>query len=137
MPPTRPKVPEPVEWARRVNNRWIAHHGLKESARIYLDHLEASDPERLVRSCESARQMVRVCGPGEDPKPWFYAGLFSLVARAEAVQFLQDHWFTASCIPSLPPAFGQSIQPEHVGPETKAKLSRIREVLVASRREGQ
>jgi len=129
MIPTGSNGPAAVEWARRVNGRWIVHQGLKERAAAYLDHLQATDHERLATSSEKARQMVRSCNPGEDPKPWFYAGLFSLVSAEEAARFLDGHWFTASCIPSLPDDFGARMRPAEVGPDTDAKLRRIRGVL--------
>ncbi len=63
----------------------------------------------------------------EDPKPWFYAGLFSLAAPDEATRFLQGHWFTAACIPSgaaMPAAASKDL-----ADETQDKLHRIREAL--------
>jgi len=115
-----------------VNSRWIVHHGLKESAHSYLNHLQSTDPERLVNSSERARAMVRACHPGDDPKPWFYAGLFSQVSTEEAARFLDGHWFTASCIPSLPTEFGERMRPREVGSDTDAIMRRIREVLIGS-----
>src|SRR4051794_20202758 len=66
-----------VAWAYRVNGRWIVHHGLDQRAKAYMDHLAGVDPRRLERSCQLAHQLARQAAP-EDPKPWFYAGLFSL-----------------------------------------------------------
>src|ERR1041384_2872948 len=45
-------------------------------------------------------QKLREAAP-EDPKPWFYAGLFSLATVEEARRFLANHSFTLSAIPSL------------------------------------
>lgn len=131
MPPIGSKSPEHVEWARRVNSRWIVHHGLKECAEAYLDHLEAMAPDRLARSCWRAHRLARECEPGEDPKPWFYAGLFSLATPDEAERFLADHWFTASCLPSPASAPGSGTTPAGIGPETQAKLERIRDAVAA------
>ena len=121
-----------VEWARRVNSHWIVHHGLKESTNAYLNQLEAGDPERLVRSCERARQLVRVRASGEDPKPWFYAGQLSLATLEEARKFLKGHWFTAACLPGLPSAFQAQMEPEDVGSETREKAQRIREAVAGA-----
>jgi hypothetical protein len=129
MATRRDEQPEVVLWARRVNGRWIVHHGLKESAEAYLDRLEGSDPERLVRSCERARRLVRECEPGEDPKPWFYAGLFSLATAQEVTQFLERHWFTASSLPSVDFGSSMPIEAQAVGPDTLAKLERLRDAV--------
>jgi hypothetical protein len=123
------KSQDPVTWVRTVNRRWLVHHGLKESAEAYLDHLELKDSSRLVASCARARQLVRKCCGTEDRKPWFYAGLFSLAAPDEASQFLEGHWFTAASVPLLPAAFAARMQPDHVGPETRAKLKQIRKCV--------
>jgi hypothetical protein len=99
---------------------------LKDSAKAYLDHLESADLERLTHSCLRARKMVRQCESGQDPKPWFYAGLFSLATGVEAERFLGGHWFTAACIPGLPETWKTGMAPDEVGPETEAKLECIR-----------
>lgn len=129
MPEGGTRWPEPVAWAHRVNDRWIAHHGLKTSARAYLEQLERVDPVRWVRSCERARRLVKECGAEEDPKPWFYAGLFSLVTPAEARRFLAEHWFTASIIPVLDEQVPEGPAEEQVGPGTRAKLQRLRDAV--------
>jgi len=86
---------ECVEWVRRVNSRWLVHDGLDESARAYLEHLEATDPARLVRSCRIARSMMeRNSGCAiEDPKPRFYGGLFSLATPEEGRCYLGGRLF--------------------------------------------
>lgn len=83
-----------IAWVRRVNSRWIVHQGLDENAQAYLDHLEQVDPQRLKRSCRNAHLMVHQKGALEDPKPWFYAGLFSLATNEEVERFLAAHWLT-------------------------------------------
>ncbi len=118
---------DPVAWARRVNHRWIVHHGLEENAEAYLNHLQAMDAERLLQSCRRAHRMVHECGMTEDPKPWFYAGLFSLATPPEAATFLKGHWFTAACILSAPAEPGR--EPVKLDEQTLAKLRRIREAL--------
>lgn len=126
MQPMGLQSQEAVEWARRVNNRWIVHHGLKESANAYLSHIESVDQERLVKSCERARQLIRACGSSDDPKPWFYAGLFSLATLEEAREFLAGFEFTVSAIPSLADALASSAVPGVVSEETRQKIQRIR-----------
>jgi hypothetical protein len=112
-----------------VNSRWIAHHGLQQSAADYLEDLEATDPDRLAASCERAKHLVSLSKPGEDPKPWFYAGLFSLATAPEAKRFLADHWFTAECIPSVSATIPKERTPGQISPGTHEKMARIREVL--------
>jgi hypothetical protein len=118
-----------VGWARRVNSRWIAHHGLSEDAGAYLAHLDQSDPERLNRSCRRAYRMVRKCEAGEDPKPWFYAALFSLATESEVRQFLRNHWFTRAAHPGWATEGDQMPSPGQVGGRTHEKLFRLRQAL--------
>jgi hypothetical protein len=86
--------PDHVAWAKRVNSRWIVHRDLNRNAALYLDHLARTDQARLVTSCRNAHLMTGWCDPMEDPKPWFYSGLFSLTTPEEAGIFLADHWLT-------------------------------------------
>lgn len=120
---------EAVAWVRYVNSRWIVHHGLEERAEAYLARLEATDPTRLVTACERAARMVRACAPIEDPKPWFYAGLFSVSTVEEAGEYLAGHWFTAECVPSLAGQLKRCPPPEAIGPETVAKIARVRKAV--------
>jgi len=87
-------TPEHVAWAKRVNSRWIVHGDLNRNAGLYLDHLVRTDQPRLVSSCRNAHLMTGWSDPMEDPKPWFYSGLFSLTTSEEAGTFLADHWLT-------------------------------------------
>lgn len=87
-------TPDYVAWAYRVNRRWIVHRDLNRNAGLYLDHLTRTDQARLVASCRNAHLMTGWCDPMEDPKPWFYSGLFSLATPEEAATFLADHWLT-------------------------------------------
>ena len=65
----------------------------------------------------------------DDPKPWFYAGLFSLATVDEAKRFLAGHSFTVEAIPGLATAVGASASIEDTSADTQAKLTRIREAL--------
>jgi hypothetical protein len=118
-----------VAWARRVNSRWIAHHGLSEDAGAYLAHLDRNDPDRLARSCRRAYRLVRHCAPAEDPKPWFYAALFSLATEPEVRQFLRNHWFTRATNPEWAAERDSMPGPGQVGGGTQDKLSRVRQAL--------
>ena len=120
---------ESVAWARKVNSRWIVHHGLGQSAEDYLKHLEATDPDRLVKSCERARQMARGNEVGDDPKPWFYAGLFSLATGAEARRFIEHHWFTMHCIPALVEVLPEKMKLDQLGEQTQSKLVKVRDAV--------
>lgn len=118
-----------ILWARRVNARWIVREGLRESAAAYLDYLEATDPERLRRSCWRARRLNVLSGMTEDPKPWFYAGLFSLASAAELARFLSSCPFTLACLPAQAQAVPGSLEPESVGRATWETVLRIRAAL--------
>jgi hypothetical protein len=118
-----------VSWARRVNSRWIAHHGLSGDAELYMDHLGASDKDRLVRSCRRARKLVGERMGQDDPKPWFYAGLFSLATAEEAGRFLAGRWFTRASIPRIGDVENLGEDPDNVKGETRDKVDRIRVAL--------
>jgi hypothetical protein len=115
-----------VAWVRTVNARWLVHHGLREDAAAYLDHLAAVDPSRLQRSCRIARGMVRRRGSVSDPKPWFYAGVFSLATAEEGRRFLAGHEFTRAAVPHLAEALASDFTPDRVGEPTWALIERIR-----------
>ena len=117
-----------VAWVRATNARWLVHHGLREDAADYLDHLAAVDPGRLKRSCGIARSMVQRCGSASDPKPWFYAGLFSLATAEEGRRFLAGHKFTRMAIPELAEALGSDFTPDRLGEATWALIECIRVV---------
>lgn len=87
-------TPDHAARVKRVNNRWIVHRDLNRNAGLYLDHLARTDQPRLVSSCRNAHLMTGWCDPKEDPKPWFYSGLFSLTTPEEAGTFIADHWLT-------------------------------------------
>jgi hypothetical protein len=117
-----------VAWAYQLNARWIVHHGLDKQAKAYMEHLARIDPKRLERSCRLAHQLVGRA-PREDPKPWFYAGLFSLATFEEAREFLANHWFTVSAIPSLPAEICPACPKEPIGRAARDKIARIRQAL--------
>lgn len=114
-----------VDWARRVNSRWIAHHGLSENAAAYLDHLSRFDPSRLAKSCRLAQELVCERAQNEDPKPWFYAGLFGLATQDEARRFLADHWFTRTAVSLCAEPESSLSVLEKVSGVTQEKLKRV------------
>lgn len=118
-----------VAWVRRGNSRWIVHHGLGKNAQAYMEHLEKEDAERLARSCSNAYLMVQRCDPMEDPKPWFYAGLFSLVKPEEAKMYLANHWLVAMCVGLAETPEKSLIQLDAVSELTVEKIRRIREAV--------
>jgi len=122
-----------VAWARRVNARWIVHQGLDRNATAYLEHLEQTDPDRLRRSCLHAHRLVHERPAQEDPKPWFYAGLFSLADASEKQKFLADHWFVATAINNAEMPDSVASAPETVSAATWEKITRIREALARIR----
>jgi hypothetical protein len=112
-------------WVRKVNDRWLVHSGLQERAKAYLDHLAATNRVRLLDSMRIVRELFRSLGTTEDPKPRFYAGVFSLATPEEAKQYLDGHLFTLSLIPA-----GAHL--EHPGfevPEVRHQVQRLREDL--------
>ena len=63
----------------------------------------------------------------EDPKPWFYSGLFSLTTPEEAGRFLEDHWLTR--IVTATPGELAATSHENVGETTLDKIQRIQAAL--------
>lgn len=115
-----------LAWVRRVNSRWIVRQGLRESSAAYLDHLAATNEEKLMRSCRRARRLTNRFGSSEDPKPWFYAGLFSLASDEEASTFLADHPFTRAALPGPGGRVSGFFGPDSVAKTTWEKILRIR-----------
>jgi len=118
-----------VAWARRVNARWIVHHDLSKSGESYLEYLAKNDPQRLAESCRNAYRLVGERGSVEDPKPWFYGGLFSLATAAEAKEFLAGHSFTAAVIPCAPENPELKASLAAAGQATRETIRRIRSAI--------
>lgn len=118
---------EPVEWARKVNSRWIVHNNLDQSADSWIDHLQATDPARLLRSCGLARAMCGMRGPLDDPKPWFYSGLFHEATAEEANRFLSRYRVTRATVPTMQDDEAVLLWRDRISPETKILVERMRE----------
>jgi hypothetical protein len=120
----------PIEWAGRVNQSWFVRGGLKEHALEWMKFLIALDDGRLLSCCEAARAMCGMRDPLEDPKPWFYAGLFSLATAAEARRFLETHRVTKAAIPSMRDDEDVMLWLDRVGPETRELIRRLRDAIL-------
>ena len=84
-----------VEQARRINRTWLVQGTLAEDAARYLDSLQDSHSEIAERVSALALQAARAASrEHRDPKPDFYASLFSLATRAERDLYLKDHLWT-------------------------------------------
>ena len=116
----------PIAWARRVNRLWIVHARLGDNAEAWINHLAEHDPERLETCCAVARSMCDLRASAEDPKPWFYTGLFSLATREEAARFLSNHRITKAAIPAMADDPEVKLWLERVGPETLDLMDRLR-----------
>src|SRR5690606_12497863 len=119
-----PNIPS-TDWAKRVN-RWIVHEGLAERAEEWLSYLEKLGDGRLAKSCAMCRTMSRIRRRNEDPKPWFYAGLFSLATAEEVHRFLSNHRLTAAVIPATGGDGELAKWVDRLGPDTRALVSRLR-----------
>lgn len=120
---------ETLEWVRVVNTRWIVHDKLKNTAEDWLEYLEGSNDGRLLPSCEIARMM---CGKREsldDPKPWFYAGLFHLATANEAERFLENHRVTRATVPSMENDDAVRLWLDRINPETRSLVDRLKRAL--------
>ncbi|KAB2640674.1 MAG: hypothetical protein DVB25_03635 [Verrucomicrobia bacterium] len=119
------------EWARRVNRTWLVRGGLEIATEAWLAHLEQTDSARLLASCEIARTLSRGPDRTHDPKPWFYAGLFSLATAAEAHHYLATHHFTAAAIPALAQDAASNQWAATLSPASHNLLERLRSAILA------
>ena len=117
---------EPIAWAKRVNRTWLTKGGLNRDADEWMKHLAACGGGRLKRSCENARAMCGFRDPLDDPKPWFYTGLFSLATAEEAKRFLANHRITKAAVPSMRDDEDVILWLDRVGPETLELIERLR-----------
>lgn len=117
------------EWVKRVNQSWIVRQGLAERAGEWLDHLEDLDDGRLELCCRAALEMSQRRADPDDPKPWFYAGLFSKATADEAHRFLANHRMTPATVPAMRDDEAVKSWIKQIGPETRRLLERLREGL--------
>lgn len=81
--------------ARRINQSWIVRGQLRETAERYLDLLEDERPQDLAEVCALAVAAARKASREQrDPKPDFYASIFSRATPEERANFLQNHLWT-------------------------------------------
>ena len=76
--------------------------------------------------------MCTVRRKAEDPKPWFYSGLFSLATREEAARFLATHRVTQAAIPAMAGDPEVELWLDRVGPETRQLMERLRQALAST-----
>jgi len=119
----------PIEWAGRVNQSWFVRGGLDEHAAEWMRYLMLEDDGRLLPSCEAARKMCEMRGLLEDPKPWFYAGLFSQATTAEARRFIATHPVTQAAVPSMQSDEGVVLWLDHASPEIHELVRRLLEAI--------
>ncbi len=119
----------PVDWVKRINRSWIVHNNLNDQAEAWIDHLISLGDDRLNRSCEIARSMCDLRDPLDDPKPWFYAGLFHLATAAEALRFLDMHRVTKATVPTMVDDESVTLWINRISPETRELLLRLRVAL--------
>lgn len=120
----------PVDWAKRINRSWIVHNNLNDQAEAWINYLAESNDPRLEISCESARAMCDQRESLDDPKPWFYSGLFHLATPAEAFRFLDVHRVTKAAVSSMANDDGVRLWINRVSPETRDLLERLRSSLM-------
>lgn len=121
--------PDEISWVRGFNARWLVREELRKNAADFLDHLARTDPARLQQSCRRVKLLTDRFGHNEDPKPWFYAALFSLATVPEAEKYLAEHDFTLAAIPRLAKAASDLFSSGRVALTTSEKIFRIRKVL--------
>lgn len=127
------EIMSPIDWVRRVNRSWLVRSNLNEHAEAWLDYLADLDDGRLLKSCEIARALCDRRRPEDDPKPWFYAGLFQLATAEEAGRFLETHRVTKALVPAMAEDPDVQLWLDRVGPETRELLARLRQDLAQVR----
>ena len=120
---------EDVAWVRRVNARWIVHGGLNDTAAAYMDRLGGTDPRRLALSCRIARALTGKAGAGEDPKAWFYAGLFSMAEPVEVAEYLLGHRLITTVLSADPAPESPGRSHMDFAPATRETIRRIRSAV--------
>lgn len=118
-----------VDWVKRINRSWIVHHQLDQRAEAWMTYLGEADDGRLEQSCEMARAMCAKRDDLDDPKPWFYAGLFHLASEGEVKRFLDAHRITKATVPSMSEDEGVALWLDRVSQETITLLDRLKNAL--------
>ena len=124
----------PVDWVKRVNRSWIVHNNLNDQADAWVHYLADLGDGRLEPSCELARTMCDIRDPLDDPKPWFYAGLFHYATEEEAKRFLDTHRVTKATVPAMVDDDSVHLWINRVSGETRELLERMRSGLVTARK---
>ena len=126
----------PIDWACRVNRSWLVRGGLDQHAAQWLRLLKVTHDDRLPLCCLAARAMCGLRAPLEDPKPWFYAGLFHLATADEARALLTSHPVTMASVPALQDDPSVQKWMQQVKPETRELVARLRAGLARLGDEG-
>jgi hypothetical protein len=116
----------PVEWVKRVNHTWLVRGGLDAASEKWLAYLGQADPHRLGVACAVARAMCGLRDPLADPKPWFYAGLFSVATADEIRRFISGHRITMAAVPTMWRDPDVLLWLDRVGGETKDLIRDLR-----------
>lgn len=119
------EISSPIEWATRVNRSWLVRSNLNDHTEAWLHYLADLGDGRLLKSCEIARALCDCRQPYDDPKPWFYTGIFQLATAAEARRFLDTHRVTKAMVPAMADDPDVRLWIERVGPETRELLVRL------------
>jgi hypothetical protein len=118
-------------WAKRINRGWFVRDGLADTASAWLAYLEQHDPARLLASCDTARALSRGPDRINDPKPWFYCGLFSRATEAEARRFLAENRLTSAVVPALAGDAAVNQWVAGLCPATRDLIARLRAAVDA------
>ncbi len=120
------EIRSPVDWAQRVNRSWLVRSNLNDHTEAWLNYLASLDDGRLLKSCQIARSMCDYRQHDDDPKPWFYSGVFQLATASEAKRFLDTHRVTKATVPAMADDPEVHLWLDRVGPETRELLARLR-----------
>ncbi len=89
----------------------------------------ASLPLAVLDAAETARALTGQAGPGEDPKAWFYAGLFSMAEPVEVAEYLLGHRLITTVLSADPAPESPGRSHLDFAPATRETIRRIRAAI--------
>ncbi len=101
---------------KMINLKWLTKGDLAEDAKKYIDRLEKQDFERVTHLCHVALACAREASARHlDPKPLFYAGLFSQTTPEERQELLGNNKVTLALVEAIenPASLAQNLSFMH------------------------
>ncbi|MDK3157879.1 hypothetical protein QPK87_15040 [Kamptonema cortianum] len=96
-------TPEEVnDKVKMINLKWLTKGDLSEDAHKYIARLEKENFDQVTHICHVALACAREASARKlDPKPFFYAGLFSRTTPEERQELLGNNKVTFALVESI------------------------------------